>query len=108
MMDVVVEFIGVSRILTKISKVELHIPEQTTYNQIVKVIAEKQPGLLGKLIDPETFHFYGSNMFHLNGEKMIRTDEMDEPAQDGDRLALLSIFTGGEGRKHLSQLHSGG
>jgi len=95
MMNVVVEFIGVSRILTKSPKVDLDIPENTTYNQIVKLIAEKQPALLGQLIDPETFQFYGSNMFHLNGEKMIRTDEMDKPAHDGDRLVLLSIFTGG-------------
>ncbi len=95
MMNVVVEFIGVSRILTKSPRVELDIPEKTTYNQIVKMISEKQPALLGQLIEPETYHFYGSNMFHLNGEKMIRTDEMDESAHDGDRLVLLSIFTGG-------------
>lgn len=95
MMSVVVEFIGVSRILTKSPKCELIIPENTTYNQIVRMVAEKQPILLGQLIDPETFHFYGSNMFHLNGERMIRTDEMDQPAHDGDRLVLLSIFTGG-------------
>jgi hypothetical protein len=96
MMNVVVEFIGVSRILTKSSKVELAIPENTTYNQIVKMVAEKQPALLGQLIDPETYQFYGSNMFHLNGEKMIPTKEMDQPAHDGDRLVLLSIFTGGD------------
>jgi molybdopterin converting factor small subunit len=96
MMNVVVEFIGVSRILTKSPKVELDIPENTTYNQIVKMVAEKQPVLLGQLIDPETYQFYGSNMFHLNGEKMIPTNEMDQPAHDGDRLVLLSIFTGGD------------
>ncbi len=96
MMNVVVEFIGVSRILTKSPQVELEIPEKTTYNQIVKMIAEKQPTLLGQLIDPDTYHFYGSNMFHLNGERMIPTNEMDQPAQNGDRLVLLSIFTGGD------------
>jgi hypothetical protein len=95
MMHVIVEFIGVSRILTKSQNVVLDIPENTTYNQIVKMIAEKQPALLGQLIDPENYQFYGSNMFHLNGEKMIPTKEMDQLAHDGDRLVLLSIFTGG-------------
>lgn len=94
-MHVTVEFIGVSRILTKKSTCELDISNGQTYNHIVKALAEKEPSLLGQLIDPEDFHFYGSNMFHLNGERMIKTDDMDQAAKDGDRLVLLSIFTGG-------------
>ena len=96
MMNVVVEFIGVSRILTRSSQCELNVPETTNYNQIVRMISEKQPTLLGQLIDPVTYHFYGSNIFHLNGERMLKIDEMDQTAHNGDRLVLLSIFSGGD------------
>ncbi len=103
MISVVVEFIGPSRILSDSPMLELKVSEKTTYNQIVKMIAKKQPKLLGQLIDPETYQFYGSNMFNLNGERMIRTDEMDQLAHDGDHLSLLSIFSGGnEGKAFLN------
>ena len=62
----------------------------------MRLIAEKQPTLVGQLIDPETYHFYSSNIFHLNGERMLKIDEMDQTAHNGDRLVLLSIFSGGD------------
>jgi molybdopterin converting factor small subunit len=94
-MNVTVEFIGVSRVLTKAQICELSLPNDASYNKVVKALAEKHPELVGQLIDPEDFHFYGSNMFHLNGKKMISLNDMDKPVHDGDHLVLLTIFTGG-------------
>ncbi len=94
-MNVTVEFVGVSRILTKAQSCELSLAKDASYNQVVKALAEKHPELVGQLIDPENFHFYGSNMFHLNGKTMVSTNDMDNPAHDGDHLVLLTIFTGG-------------
>ncbi len=94
-MNVTVEFVGVSRILTKAQSCGLSLPKDASYNQIVKALAGKHPELVGQLIDPEDFHFYGSNMFHLNGNRMVSVKEMDKPAHEGDHLVLMTIFTGG-------------
>jgi hypothetical protein len=94
-MNVTVEFVGVSRVLTKAQSCGLSLPKDASYNQVVKALAGKHPELVGQLIDPEDFHFYGSNMFHLNGKIMVSTNDMDKPAHEDDHLVLLTIFTGG-------------
>ncbi len=94
-MDIKVEFIGVSRMITKITRLDLNMEEGTTYHDLVKLLAKKFPALVGQLIIPKELTFYPSNMFSLNGKRMITTNEMGKKMKDGDRLILMSILAGG-------------
>jgi hypothetical protein len=94
-MNIDVEFIGISRILTGASKFTCTVGNNATYLDVVKLIAKKYPTLVGQVIRPDGLDLYPSNLFSLNGSKMIRPGEMDQKANDGDRLILMSILAGG-------------
>jgi molybdopterin converting factor small subunit len=94
-MEITIEFVGISRMITKKSRLNLTLEEGTTYQDIVKLLAHKFPKLVGQMIEPKEFSLYPSNMFSLNGERMIKPDEMGKKVKDGDRLILMSILAGG-------------
>lgn len=94
-MNIEIEFIGISRLLTGVSKVSCSVFENTTYGEIVQLIAKKYPSLLGQVIKPGGKELYPSNLFNLNGVKMITPREMSQNAHEGDRLILMSILAGG-------------
>ncbi len=94
-MEIIVEFVGVSRMITKKTRLNLDLGEGTTYQDIVKLLAKKFPPLIGQLITPKEFTLYPSNMFSLNGKSMIKPEDMGKNAKDGERLILMSILAGG-------------
>jgi len=94
-MNVEIEFIGISRLLTNTSKVTLSIDEKTTYHDLVISLAKKFPSLVGQIIKAGSFEFYPSNMFSINGKRMVKPDEMDHLVQAGDHLVVMSILAGG-------------
>jgi hypothetical protein len=94
-MEISVEFTSIARILTGVKQFNLHVNPQTTFLQILDQIAKQYPQLVGQLIDPQTNRFYASNLFSINGQRMLRDDEMDLCPNDGDRLIILSLLAGG-------------
>ncbi len=94
-MNVLVEFGGVSRFLTKARDLPLEVPEGTTFRKIIFLLGERYPVLLGQVIHPDGDRLYASNMLNLNGRYMIREDQLDDAPQDGDRLILMSVLAGG-------------
>jgi hypothetical protein len=94
-MEIIIEFVGVSRMITKTTRINLELEEGTTYQDLVSILADKFPGLVGQLITPQDHNFYPSNMFSLNGKRMIKTEEMGTKVNNGDRLILMSILAGG-------------
>lgn len=95
-MQVVVEFSGISRIVTKERQITLDLPDGTSFQDLVEVLSFRYPGLVGQVIDPADRTLYASNLFNLNGKHMIRPDAMvGEGPQDGDRLMLMSVLAGG-------------
>ncbi len=94
-MEIVVEFTGIARAIAGSREVGLSVPENTTYNQIVGLLGEKYPGLLGVLIAPDGSTLLNANVFSRAGDEVILPDNMDDCPQTGDRLILLSVIVGG-------------
>lgn len=94
-MQITVEFVGVSRVLTKSSNVVINLGNHGTYQDVLKELGRQFPELVDQMIDQKTGTFIGSNMFSKDGKKMIRPKEMEESPIDGEHLILMSILAGG-------------
>jgi hypothetical protein len=94
-MQIVIEFTGLARSITKRKEIPLVVQDGITYKEIVRRIGELFPGLVGVLIDTDGETFLSSNMFIINGDMSLPAMIMEESPQNGDRLILMSLVTGG-------------
>jgi molybdopterin converting factor small subunit len=94
-MQIVIEFTGVARVLTRTESLSLDLPEGTSFRTIVKTLGTMYPMLVGEVIQPDGRTLYPSNMFNLNGKHMVRPVQMNHSPQDGDRIVMMSILAGG-------------
>jgi hypothetical protein len=94
-MNVVVEFIGVSRILSGVSEVNLSIPGNGTYRDVIHELSKKFPQFNDQLIDIHQNCFIGSSMFNIDGKRMIKSAELDDRADENGHLILMSVLAGG-------------
>lgn len=94
-MQIEIEFTGFARTITNHKVIRLELPEGTTYREIVKLLGQEYPALIGILIDRDGETFLSSNMFIVNGDMVAPAMVMDESPKDGDRLVLMSLITGG-------------
>lgn len=94
-MNIDVEFIGVSRVLSGVSKADLHIPDNGTYRDVIHELSQKFPQFNSQLIDPKTNTFIGSSMFNLDGKRMIKAGELDMQPDESSHLILMSVLAGG-------------
>ncbi|MDY0020323.1 MAG: MoaD/ThiS family protein [Anaerolineae bacterium] len=95
MIDVLVEFAGVTRVLTKTQQLTLSVPEHTTFRTVVHMLGERFPELVGHVIDPADNTLYASTSLSLNGKSIIAAERWDESPEAGDRLIFLSLMAGG-------------
>jgi hypothetical protein len=94
-MNISIEFAGLSRVLTGARQVSLDLEDDVTFQDIVRILADKYPTLVGKVIQPDDKGLYPSNLFSLNGQRMIQENQMDQSPGEGDRVILMSILAGG-------------
>ena len=94
-MNIDVEFIGISRILSGVSKVCIVIPTEGTYRDVILELANKFPQFIGQLIDLPQKAFIGSSMFNIDGKRMIKTEELDNSPVEHEHLIVMSIMAGG-------------
>lgn len=94
-MQVLVELMGVARVVSGVKQVTLELEEGTTFRQIVRLLGQRYPQLVGEVIQADGETFQASNMLNLNGRRMIQPAQMDNVPSDGDRLILMSILAGG-------------
>ncbi len=94
-MEVLIEFQGISRVLTKSKKLPLNVEPDTTYRQIIQRLAALYPGLVGEVITKDRQALLGSNMVSLNGKHMLRPSDLENSPADGDKLTIMSILAGG-------------
>ena len=57
-MNIDVEFIGVSRVLSGVSKAELSIPTNGSYRDVIRELSKKYPQFIGQLIDTTKQHLH--------------------------------------------------
>jgi hypothetical protein len=94
-MKVMVEFVGIARVVSGVRQVSLDLDDDTTFRQIVHMLGMQFPPLIGMVIHSDGESLHASNMLNLNGKRMIQPSQMDESPGDGDRLTLMSILAGG-------------
>jgi hypothetical protein len=94
-MEVLIEFQGISRVLTKSKKLPLNVPSNTTYRQIIQRLAALYPNLVGEVIAKDQQTMFGSNMLSLNGKHMVRPSDLGNSPKSGDKLTIMSILAGG-------------
>ena len=92
---ITVEFTNLARNIAGRSQIELEIEETTTYGQIVSRLAEMYPEMVGIIIAEDRASLLNSNLFIINGEMSQPAFMMAERPQDGDRLTIVSVATGG-------------
>jgi hypothetical protein len=51
--------------------------------------------LVGQIIEPNGKDLIPTNVFSLNGEKILRENDKSYCPKQGDKLILLSILSGG-------------
>ena len=94
-MELTIEFAGLSRVLTHQSKFTLSVPADTTYRQLLSILSQKYPALVGEVIHTSLKTLQSSNMLNVNGKHMVQPAEMDLTPAEGDRIILMSILAGG-------------
>ena len=94
-MRVVVEFTGVARMLTEQSSVDLELAPNDTLQQVIISLARQFPALIGEVFEKGGDSLIPTNVFSLNGEKIIHENELTFKPEDGDKLILLSLLAGG-------------
>jgi hypothetical protein len=95
MIQVKIEFSGLSRILAHANDMLVSIPPDGTYADVVRVIADKYPDLVGNVIDNSRNDLFPSNVFSRDGKITILPDQMNEIPHNGETLILLSLLAGG-------------
>ena len=94
-MKITIEFTGISKAIANTGEVELVMPEQSSYRDLLKKLADTYPGLVGILIDHDRENFLSSNMFVINGDLASPAMIMEDSPADGERISLMSVITGG-------------
>ena len=94
-MKVRVEFSGIAKKLAGRDDLTLTLVEETTYREIVKVLADMYPDMVNILIAPDKDGFLSSVMFVIDGDLANPVMLMDKSPHDGENIHLMSVITGG-------------
>lgn len=63
--------------------------------EIINKLANEYPALKGEVIEKDGRKLIPTNLFSLNGQKILHENNLDFTPQDGDKLILLSLLAGG-------------
>ncbi len=94
-MKITIEFTGITKSITQAGEVEFTVEQGFTYRDLVKMLAEKYPAMVGLIIDPDGKNFLSSNMFVINGDLEFPAMILDRSPSDGEHISLMSVITGG-------------
>lgn len=93
--QVKVEFSGVSRVLTGESEIRLSLEQGAPVSQVVRLLGEHFPELVGQIIEKDGQTLIPTNVFSVNGQSILHESDTTYQPQDGDTLILLSLLAGG-------------
>lgn len=90
-----VEFSAISRVLTGQSEFSLILKKGASIADVVAALGMKFPQLLGQIIEKDGKALIPTNVFSVNGQKIIHESDTAFKPNDGDKLILLSLLSGG-------------
>jgi hypothetical protein len=97
MKTIEVVFTGAAREITKEKSIRIVLDDQSTYRNVIGILASRFPGLVGTLISADQRSLLSANLFNRNGEEPVMPDHMDLCPQDGERIVMLYFIVGGCG-----------
>ena len=93
--QVLVEFSAISRVLTGQSEFPLNLKKGANIADLIATLGKKFPQLLGQIIEKDGKALIPTNVFSVNGQKIIHETDTTFQPEDGDKLILLSLLSGG-------------
>ena len=93
--QVFVEFSAISRVLTGKSEFQINLKKGSSIADLVAALGKKFPQLLGQIIEKDGQALIPTNVFSVNGQKIIHESDTGFQPRDGDKLILLSLLSGG-------------
>lgn len=94
-MQIKVEFSSISRVLTGQKETTLELHKGANIGDVVSAIGKAYPQLLGEIIEKNGKYLIPTNIFSVNGQKIIHESDVQYQPDEGDRLILLSLLSGG-------------
>ena len=88
-----VEFLGLSRRLAQTKESLVEVGDRATLRSVIRHLAAEYPALVGPVIVPDSFDLAESYMINIDGRRAVT--DLDQPAQDGQRLILMFVEAGG-------------
>ncbi|MEN4011988.1 MAG: MoaD/ThiS family protein [Chloroflexota bacterium] len=95
LIEITIEFTGLAKTIAGSPAINVRFPLGTTYGEIITWLAEQYPDMVGILIQEDKKALLNSNLFIIDGEMSQPAFIMSESPQDGVRLTLVSVATGG-------------
>ena len=89
------EFSAISRVLTGQSEFSLNLKKGASIVDVVAALGKKFPQLLGQIIEKDGKALIPTNVFSVNGQRIIHESDTAFQPNDGDKLILLSLLSGG-------------
>ena len=62
---------------------------------LIAALGKKFPQLFGQIIEKDGKALIPTNVFSVNGQKIIHETDTDFQPDNGDKLILLSLLSGG-------------
>lgn len=93
MVEVTVELLGPSRLLSSEPILRLDLADQPTLQALVLALAVRCPALVGPVLDLEHQMLADGHVFNLNGRNFLRQPQTR--LTQGDRVLVLSSAAGG-------------
>ena len=87
---IVFEFSGVVRIFAKQRDVHLTIADTATWCDVIAVLAQAVPALVGEVIAKDKRHLVGDYLINVDGTMTINNLEERAEVKDGTHLIFLT------------------
>jgi molybdopterin converting factor small subunit len=94
-MQITVEFSSISRVLTGQKEMTLDLKRNDNITDVVQALGKRYPQLLGEIIEKDGRTLMPTNLFSVNGQKIINESDTKYQPVEGDCLILLSLLSGG-------------
>ncbi len=95
MKTITVKLTGAPAALAQTKQVTLKLVDTAAYSEVIRLLGQQFPALIGLIIDQDGCTMLSSNMFLVNGQDFIMHGMWAMLPKDGDLLTLISPVTGG-------------
>lgn len=94
-MQIQIEFLGLSRLITGEKKQTIDFTDGDTFRELVRQLGSTYPDLIGEVIQPGQDGLQSPNVFHSKDEHFIKQDQLDQNLKPNDHIVLMSLSAGG-------------